>query len=91
MIKKKLSFLLLFIAILGFATWRYRLLSVLLLVLLNKNWIKSCSLMSQFKQSYKLLILSLLVAIFIAIPTIISMDEHNCYALTLRVKALLHR
>ena len=55
-------------AILGFATWQYRLLSILLFVLINKNWIKSHPLILRFKQSYKLLVSTLIIAIFIAIP-----------------------
>ena len=66
--KKILSFLLLFMAILGFATWQYRLLSILLFVLINKNWIKSHPLLLRFKQSYKLLVSILIIAIFITIP-----------------------
>ena len=66
--KKILSFLLLFMAILGFATWQYRLLSILLFVLINKNWIKSHPLILRFKQSYKILVSILIIAIFIAIP-----------------------
>ena len=66
--KKILSFLLLFMAILGFATWQYRLLSILLFVLINKNWIKSHPLLLRFKQSYKILVSTLIIAIFIAVP-----------------------
>lgn len=68
MIKKTLSFLLLFLAVIVFATWQYRLLCVLLFVLLNKGWIKSRPLMSRHEYSYKMLVVSLLICIFIAIP-----------------------
>lgn len=68
MIKKTLSFLLLFMAVMVFATWQYRLLCVLLFVVLNKEWIKSRPLMSSHEHSYKMLVVSLLICIFIAIP-----------------------
>lgn len=68
MIKKTLSFLLLLLAAIVFATWQYRLLCVLLFVLLNKGWIKSRPLMSRYEHSYKILVLSLLICILIAIP-----------------------
>lgn len=51
MIKKTLSFLLLLLAAIVFATWQYRLLCVLLFVLLNKGWIKSRPLMSRYEHS----------------------------------------
>lgn len=68
MIKKTHSFLLLFLAVIVFATWQYRLLCVLLFVLLNKRWIKSHPLMSRYEHSYKILVASLLICIFIAVP-----------------------
>lgn len=71
MIKKTLSFLLLLLAAIVFATWQYRLLCVLLFVLLNKGWIKSRPLMSRYEHSYKILVLSLLICILIAIPKLL--------------------
>ncbi len=68
MIKKTLSFLLLFLSVIVFVTWQYRLFCVLLFVLLNKGWIKSHPLMSRHERSYKMLVVSLLICIFIAIP-----------------------
>jgi hypothetical protein len=66
--KKVLSFLLLFLAVVVFATWQYRLLCILLFVLLNKGWIKSLPLMARHEHSYKMIVASLSMAIFIAIP-----------------------
>lgn len=51
MIKKTLSFRLLFFAVVVFATWQYRLACVLLFVLLNRKWIKSRTLMARHKHS----------------------------------------
>jgi len=68
MMKKTLSFLLLFLAVVVFATWQYRLTCVLLFVLLNRKWIRSRGLMSRHKHSYQILVASLLIVIFIAIP-----------------------
>ena len=39
--KRKSTVLLLFLAVVVFATWQYRLLCILSLVLLNKEWIRS--------------------------------------------------
>ena len=66
--KKILSFLLLFMAVMVFATWQYRLLCLLLFILLNRKWVKSLPLMSRTKLSYRILIALLLVGIFISIP-----------------------
>jgi len=68
MMKKVLSFLLLFMAVMVFATWQYRLLCLLLFILLNRKWVKSLPLMSRTKYSYYLLIALLLVGIFVSIP-----------------------
>lgn len=66
--KKILSFLLLLMAVIVFATWQYRLLCVLLFVLLNKKWVKSFTWMKRWEYSYSILVTALLVCIFIAIP-----------------------
>ena len=66
--KKILSFLLLFMAVMVFATWQYRLLCLLLFILLNRKWVKSLPLMSRTKFSYRILIALFLVGIFISIP-----------------------
>lgn len=66
--KKFLTYLLLFFAVLVFATWQYRLLCVLLLIIINKEWVKSLSIMKQWKYSFRLLVWGLVLAIFIAIP-----------------------
>lgn len=66
--KKVLSFLLLFMAVMVFATWQYRLLCLLFFILLNRKWVKSLPLMSRTKYSYCLLIALLLVGIFVSIP-----------------------
>lgn len=69
--KRKSTFLLLFLAVVVFATWQYRLLCILSLVLLNKEWIRSRPWMAQHKHSFKGLVASLLLAIFVAIPNYI--------------------
>lgn len=66
--KKLLSFFLLLMAIMVFATWQYRLLCVLLFVLLNKKWVKSFAWMKRWEYFYSMLVTILLVCIFIAIP-----------------------
>lgn len=66
--KKVLSFLLLFMAVMVFATWQYRLVCLLFFILLNRKWVKSLPLMSRTKYSYCLLIALLLVGIFVSIP-----------------------
>lgn len=66
--KRKSTFLLLFLAVVVFATWQYRLLCILSLVLLNKEWIRSRPWMAQHKHAFKGLVASLLLAIFVAIP-----------------------
>lgn len=68
MMRKTLSFLLLLLAVVVFATWQYRLTCVLLFVLLNRKWIRSRSLMACRKHSCQILVALLLIAIFIAIP-----------------------
>ena len=69
--KRKSTFLLLFLAVVVFATWQYRLLCILSLVLLNKEWIRSRPWMAQHKHAFKGLVASLLLAIFVAIPNYI--------------------
>ena len=66
--KRKSTFLLLFLAVVVFATWQYRLLCILSLVLLNKEWIRSRPWMAKHKHAFKGLVASLLLAIFVAIP-----------------------
>ena len=66
--KRLLSFLLLFMAVVVFATWQYRLLCVLLFVLFNKKWVTSLSVMKRWSHSYGALVAVLLVCVFIAIP-----------------------
>ena len=68
MMKKILSFLLLFMAVMVFATWQYRLLCLLFFVLLNRKWIKSLSLMRGRKYAYRFLIVSILIGILISVP-----------------------
>lgn len=65
--KKFLTCVLLFLAVVIFASWQYRLVCLLLIVLLNKRWIKSLPLM-QVKHAYGILIAVLLVGIYICIP-----------------------
>ena len=55
MTKKIVSCLLLFMAIFVFATWQYRLLSLLLLAMVNKKWLKSRRWMNYWKYSYRAL------------------------------------
>lgn len=64
--RKVISFFMIALAIFGFATWQYRLLTVLFVVLLNKDSVKRR--LPQWKHSYKALVGGLLLAIFIAIP-----------------------
>ncbi|KXB46531.1 hypothetical protein HMPREF1870_00900 [Bacteroidales bacterium KA00344] len=71
MMKKIISFLLLFMAVIVFATWQYRLLCFLFFILLNRNWVKSLPLMRRTIHSYSLLVALLLVGIFISIPNYI--------------------
>ena len=71
MMKKIISFLLLFMAVMVFATWQYRLLCFLFFILLNRNWVKSLPLMKRTIHSYSFLIALLLVGIFISIPNYI--------------------
>ena len=61
----------LFLAVVVFATWQYRLLCILSLVLLNKEWIRSRPWMAKHKYAFKGLVASLLLAIFVAIPNYI--------------------
>ena len=68
MMKKILSFLLLFMAVMVFATWQYRLLCLLFFVLLNRKWIKSLSLMRGRKYAYRFLLISILIGILISVP-----------------------
>ena len=55
-------------AVLVFATWQYRLLCVLLVVLLNRQWLKEQAWMQKYSHSYKSLVIALIVLIFISIP-----------------------
>ena len=66
--KKFVSIVLVIMATLVFATWQYRLLCVLLLVVVNKRWLKSCPLLMRWKHSYRALVGGLALAIFVAIP-----------------------
>ena len=66
MMKKIFSFLLLFMAVMVFATWQYRLLCLLFIVLLNRKWIKSLSLMRGRKYAYRFLIVSILIGILVS-------------------------
>ncbi len=67
--KKKLiittliSTLLVILATVVFATWQYRLLSLLFFVLINKQWVKA-----KIKIPYKIIVWGLILCIFIAIP-----------------------
>ena len=61
--KKIVSIVLLLLATVVFATWQYRLLSLLFFFLLNKQWIKS-----KIKILYKVIVWGLILCIFIAIP-----------------------
>lgn len=64
--KKFYSFILLILAVFVFATWQYRLLMVLGLVLLNKQSVKAR--LSKWKHAYGMLVGGLMLAIFIAVP-----------------------
>ncbi len=57
-----------FLAIVIFATWQYRLLCLLLIVIINRKWHKEQSLMQRWKHSYKSLIIILLALIYISLP-----------------------
>lgn len=57
-----------FLAIIVFATWQYRLLCLLLIVIINRKWIKQRVLMQRWKHSYKGLIIALLVLIYVCLP-----------------------
>lgn len=59
--KKLLSFILLLMATIVFATWQYRLPCVLLFVLLNRKWLKTLPLLRRWRHSYSC---SLLMAIW---------------------------
>ena len=62
--KRKFSFIvLLLLATVVFATWQYRLLSLLFFVILNKRWIKE-----KIRVPYKVIVWVLILCIFIAIP-----------------------
>lgn len=63
MMKKILTYVLIICAILVFATWQYRLLSLLLVVLINRSWFKR-----KWPKWYPFLTWGLALAIFIAIP-----------------------
>ena len=59
---KKFSIVFLLLATVVFATWQYRLLSLLFFVILNKTWIK------KIRVSYKVIVCGVILCIFIAIP-----------------------
>lgn len=61
--KKVISFILLLLAIVVFATWQYRLLCLLFFVLINKQWVKS-----KIRIPFKFIAWGLVLCIFIAIP-----------------------
>ena len=61
--KKTLSFFLLLMAILVFATWQYRLLCLLFAVIINRKWI-----LGRSPKWYRWAIGGLAIAVFIAIP-----------------------
>lgn len=61
--KKLLSIILLLLATLVFATWQYRLLCVLFIVLINKRWIRS-----KTRLPFNAVAWGLLLCIFIAMP-----------------------
>ena len=62
--KKMVSFLLLLLAVIVFATWQYRLLCLLLFVRLNRQWM----IQKYGRHCYRITVLLLIVCIFIAIP-----------------------
>lgn len=66
--RKILSIVLIILATLVFATWQYRLACVLLLVIINRQWLKSRPWMMRWQHSYRALVWALGLAIFIAIP-----------------------
>ena len=61
--KKCLTIILVFFALAVFATWQYRLLCLLLVVLLNRKWMRS-----RWPKACLWTICGLAIAIFIAIP-----------------------
>lgn len=60
---KKFSIVFLLLATVVFATWQYRLLSLLFFVLINKEWVKEKTCVP-----YKVIVWGLILGIFIAIP-----------------------
>ena len=61
--KKIASIVLILLATVFFATWQYRLLSLLFFVVINKKWIKT-----KIMIPYKVVVWGLILCIFIAIP-----------------------
>ena len=61
--KKLVSIILLLFATVVFATWQYRLLSILFFVIINKQWIKT-----KIKIPYRIIFWGLVLCIFIATP-----------------------
>ena len=61
--KKFTSIVLLLLATVVFATWQYRLLSLLFFIILNKRWIKE-----KIRIPYKVIVWGLILCIFIAVP-----------------------
>ena len=61
--KKSFTIILVFFALIVFATWQYRLLCLLLVVLLNRKWMRS-----RWPKAYLWTIGGLAIAVFIAIP-----------------------
>lgn len=66
---KKLSTIFLLIsAIVIFASWQYRLLCLLLIVIINRRWLKEQAFMQRWKHSYKCLVIVLIALIYITLP-----------------------
>lgn len=61
--KKILSIVLLLLSTIVFATWQYRLLSLLFFVLINKKWVKE-----KIRVPCIVIVLGLILCVFIAIP-----------------------
>ena len=66
--KKFWTIFLAFLAIVIFASWQYRLLCILLIVIINRRWIKELAFMQKWKHSYTCFIITLLVLIYATIP-----------------------
>jgi hypothetical protein len=66
--KKISTILLLFCAIVIFASWQYRLFCLLLIVIINRKWLKEQAFMQRWKHSYKCLVIVLLALIYVTLP-----------------------